>query len=969
MRPQLYLLSLLVLAASHARAQGFVNKSVLQAPSERAVATWTTTTFERVQASVVYVAIEVDGPRGKFVIERASSGVIVDASGLVVTFHHLVKEMEGATDKRLFVQLNDARNTQIDAKVVGYDEATGLALLKFPPPAGVALQPVSVGSDRPDIGEPVLVVARPDGKDMLAFGGVASNSLATVTFAGQQFSPRDLFLTDSRHDERCDGGAVFGADGSMLGIFATEHVKRDIQDATVEDLQKPSFGIVLTAFRVRRAFQKEFAALSNATLKTGKTRSKHVLANAVTAAGPSVVGVWSGDGEWPVLGGKDPGGVKRYDELGSGVVLTKSGLVVANAHVCRGDELRVKVAGKVYPAELLKSHRSTNLALLQVELPSGTQLRPAVCAKDDDVALGETMLAVGNPMGTDVVVTAGVISAMRAREGGRIQADANLGNANGGGAIIDAAGRLIGIGDAGRVDAIQMARRPRGEVAKQPSNLSTFVGIRKVRKIFRDVLDEEAAMDSSIMSPVAATEAQQALRASALQEMVKNTSGALLNIYVARNAVVADPEDPFPPDPTWIPMSLGSGVIIDKTGLAVSNWHVVDAGTNPDGSSNEQHRITARVFGGKEYEVRVLSISREDDLSLLQLVLDPGEEVPAVELGNSAMLGIGEAVAAIGNPHGRANTITFGVVSAKGQGIRVKGRFHKLKHLLETDAAINGGNSGGALLDMSGRLVGINSAGGGTFNNVGYAIAVDHVRQQIIGLLLQAYKLRSPDLGMRILDDEGEVVVMDVDGRGPAALAGVKSGDRIASLAGTKITWSPGFAKTLLQQQPGRDLKLGIVRGGVAQTLTVQPMMPAAWGLIRQSGIRARDFGFVEDPERVRVACVALHRAFSGDKTGEPQSIPAQVVYVERVFEQDQGNPELQPGDLLLAVELKDSIDGRPTLTKIGSVEQLRDLFNDRLIGKPKGVDHYKVATEYAIWVARGKELKKLTVRSVRLFW
>jgi hypothetical protein len=112
-----------------------------------------------------------------------------------------------------------------------------------------------------------------------------------------------------------------------------------------------------------------------------------------------------------------------------------------------------------------------------------------------------------------------------------------------------------------------------------------------------------------------------------------------------------------------------------------------------------------------------------------------------------------------------------------------------------------------------------------------------------------------------------------------------------------------------------------------------------------------------------------LHRAFSGDKTGEPQSIPAQVVYVERVFEQDQGNPDLQPGDLLLAVELKDSIDGRPTLTKIGSVEQLRDLFNDRLIGKPKGVDHYKVATEYAIWVARGKELKKLTVRSVRLFW
>ena len=71
---------------------------------------------------------------------------------------------------------------------------------------------------------------------------------------------------------------------------------------------------------------------------------------------------------------------------------------------------------------------------------------------------------------------------------------------------------------------------------------------------------------------------------------------------------------------------------------------------------------------------------------------------------------------------------------------------------------------------MSGRLVGINSAGGGTFNNVGYAIAVDHVRRQLTGLLMQPYKLRSPALGMRVLDDEGAVVVMDVDERGPAAV-------------------------------------------------------------------------------------------------------------------------------------------------------------------------------------------------------
>jgi len=974
MRLQLYLSSLLAIAASHACArpacaQGIVNQSLLAAPTERAVATWTTTTFEKVQGSVVYVGIEVDGPRGKFVLGRSSSGVVVDASGLVLTFHHLVKQMAGATDKRLFVQLNDAKNTQVNAKVVGHDKATGLALLRFTKPADVPLQPVSLSSDRPDIGEPLLVVARPHGEDMLAFEGVASNSLATVTFAGQQCAPGDLFLTDARNDQRCDGGAAFAADGTLLGLYATEHVRNDPgRDATIKDLGKPSFGVVVPCKRIRGAFRSEFGAASNATLKTSQSRAPHTHALAVRKVAPSVVGVCSQEGDWPAMHGKDPGAAQRRLYLGSGVVVTKSGLVVANAHICNGD-MRVKVGEQIYPAEVLKRSGASNLALLQVELPAGKHLQPATFASNDDVQLGETILAVANPLGTDVTVTGGVISAMRAREGGRIQADADLGNSNGGGAIIDAAGRVVGIGDGGRTDPLDFALLRDREVDRQPTNLKTFLGIRKVRQVFRGILDEEAAVDESIASPVAATAAEQSVRKSALQDMVKATSGALLNIYIAKNAVVPDPDDPFPPDPVWVPMSLGSGVIIDKTGLAVSNWHVVDAGTNADGSSNEKHRITARVFSGKEYEVKVLSISREDDLSLIQLVLDEGEEVPFVELGNSEDLGIGEAVAAIGNPHGRANTITAGVVSAKGQGIRVRGRFHKLKHLIETDAAINGGNSGGALLDMNGRLVGINSAGGGTLNNVGYAIAVDHVRKQITGLLLTAKKLRSPDLGMRLIDDAGKVLVMDVDGRGPAALAGIKSGDRITALAGTQITWSPGFAKTLMQQSPGVAVTLALERAGSKQEVKVTPLAPAAWGLILQSGIRARNFAFVEDPDRVRKACIATHRGFTGDKTGEPQSIPAQVVRVERVFEQDQGNPDLKPGDLLLGVELTDPKSGRTTLTSVGSVEQVRDLFNDRLLGKPDGVDHYKVATEYPMWVARGDEVVRMNVRSVRLFW
>lgn len=968
MRPHQFLLSLLTLAANTAYAQGVVNKSLLAPPTERAVPTWTTTTFEQVQAAVVFVAIEVDGERDKFLIKRPSTGIVVDASGLVLTFHHLVKELEGATDKRLFVQLNDAGNTELDAKVVAHDVASGLVLLKVAPPAD-GLQVAKFGSDRPDTGEPVLVISRPEGKDMLAFAGVASNALSSTTLDGKSFEKSEVFLTDSRNDERCDGGAVFGADGCFLGLFATEHVKRDVRDAKLEDLQKPSFGVVVPAGRIRAALAKPFAKASNATLQKAPQRAKHRFATAVAKVAPSIVGVCSEAGGWPKLGPKDPGCVQRHDRIGSAVVLTKSGLVVCNAHVCRGDgDLQVKIGGKLFAAEVVKQSRASNLALLQVDL-KGKQLQPAECAPDDDVDLGEAMLAVARPLGTELLVSGGVISAMRGREGGRIQADANLGNQNGGGAVIDAAGRVIGICDAGREDPIARAFRMRGEVTTKESNLSTFLGIRQVRKVFRGVLDEEADLADSIMTPVAASVAQQQARRAALRDMVKTTSGAMLNIYVARNIAEADPDDPFPPEPRWMPMSLGSGVIIDRSGLAVSNWHVVDSGVNPDGSSNERHRITARVFGGKEYEVRVLSISREDDLSLLQLVLEEGEEVYAVELGNSETLGVGESVAAIGNPHGRANTITYGVVSAKGQGIRVKGRFNKLKHVIETDAAINGGNSGGALLDMDGRLVGINSAGGGTFNNVGYSIAVDHVRSQLTGLLMSAYKLRSVDLGMRLLDEDGEVAVMDVDERGPAALAGVQSGDRITSFAGTAITWSPGFAKTLALQTAGTELPLEVDRAGQKKSLTIKPMAPEVWGIIKQSGMLVRDLQYAEDPDRVRLAAIALHRAFTGDKAGAPRAIPEQAVVIERVFAQDQGNSDMQPGDLLLAIEFRNATDDRPVLEAIDSAAELRDIFSDRLIGKTKGKDHYKFAAEYKAWVARGNEVLVITVRAKRLFW
>ncbi len=947
-------------------AQGTVNPTLLQASPDEIASPMRRAGFAGIVAAargtVVWVAVEVAGERGTFVIERASSGVLVDASGLVVTLAKLVRELVGADDKTLSVQLDDADNTKLPAAIVRIDDASGLALLRVAPPAG-GLAQATLGPDRPAPGTPLVVVARPHGKEMLAFTGTASGAVAGVELGGEPFGPGELFLTDSRNDERCDGAPVFDGQGRLLGLYDSTHVQRDKSEPTLEELRQPSFGVALPAGRVRAAFAAEFAGAKNPSLAAEPPGARvHRQAAAVAKIAPAVVSVWCGDGDWPSLGTKDPGGVVRRDGLGSGTIVTSNGLVVANAHVCERGSPRVKLLdGRTFAAKVVKTHGPSNLALLQLDVPAGTQLPVADANVDDDAGIGEVVLAVGNPIGTGIVVSAGVVSAKRSREGGRVQSDASLGAQNGGGAIVDVHGRLLGIGDAGATDLLELQFAMRNDRITTDTNLSTFVGVAAVRKAFAREL--EAAPDAPIRSGTAASDAEKVDRASALTAMVRRVSGAMLNVYVERNLAVQKEDDPFPPEPKWRPFSLGSGVIIDSSGLAISNWHVVDDATNADGSMVTDHRVKVRVFGGKEYLVKVLSISREDDLSLLQLELAPGEQVHAVELGSSDALAIGEAVAAIGNPHGRANTVTYGVVTAKGQKLKVKGRFRDLEPLLETDAAINGGNSGGALLDMNGRLVGINSAGGGTFNNKGYAIEVDHVRKQVLGLLFAAYKLRSPDLGMRVVDDDGKVLVFDVDPRGPAARAGIAAGDRIVALNDVAITWSPGFALTLLRQQPGVELTLQLERQGSPQVVEVAPLPAEVWAVVRQSGLLTRDFAYAEDPERVRTAAIALHRAFTGDHAGEPGVIPDNLVVVDKVYagEQPDGT-DVEPGDLLLAIELRRADNAAPVLVRLAGVGALRDLWNDRHLGS------YEGAT-WNCWIARGSEVRKTELTSKRLFW
>ena len=945
---------LLALPTATAQEPTDRNGSLLAAPerSRASANTGTAVVVRENRDAVVNVFVEVQHPTTPFKIERPSSGVIIDPSGIVLTLWSLIEEAPQSTDKQIIVRMHDEERTRHTAKVLARDPAMGLALLQIQdleqPLPFVKL----ANSGKTLAGTPSLVLACPDDEGHIAFAGVCGHSLGDASLDGATIAAADMLLTDARIDRRCHGAALLGPGGELLGLCSADSVRRDQQEPTLQDLMQPSFGFAIAADRIREAFRRQLATadFKNKTLQTAPKPSRPTLsAEAVASVRDSIVSVLGSGRRLPSLGESDPYATQRRERLGSGVVLSRSGLVVTNNHlVGEEDDLRITLAdGRSFGATVLRRRPAANLALLELDLPAGAKVPAAPCGTDADLTLGEPLLGVGNPLGETPTVTGGVLSARR--RGGRLQADPNLGNQNAGGALIDRNGRVVGIIDGGVIDPVELAYRMRGDEAKKESNLSTCLGIDAVRDLFRTELESVPASES-IRSPLSKADAdRQATRAGRMLparvpedkviETVARTKGAMLNIYVSwTSAEIDEQQNPFAAvqEATVQGHSLGSGVIIDPSGLALTNWHVVDDATEPDGSMRKDHVVHARLFDGRKLEAQVLSISREDDLALLQLVVPEGQRLTAIKLGDSEKLAIGEIVMAIGNPHGYANTITAGIVTAKDQGIRVRGRWAKLENLIETDAAINGGNSGGALIDLDGHLIGINSAGSGGLSARGYAIDIDHVRRTTLELLLSPEKLRSPNLGCRVGDKDGAVVVTSVVPGGPADRAGVAIGDRVAQINGVDPAWSPGFAMLLLatagkaeeETATLQPVRLTLERSGNQRTVEVTPMSAAAWAIRRQSGLDIREVSFRDEPETVREAWVATHRHFTRNPQADPHAILDGVLRVERCLDDDQ---KIQPGDLLLGAEFAtDSNDGDAfELLRFGTAAEAQRCFND----------------------------------------
>ncbi len=268
--------------------------------------------------------------------------------------------------------------------------------------------------------------------------------------------------------------------------------------------------------------------------------------------------------------------------------------------------------------------------------------------------------------------------------------------------------------------------------------------------------------------------------------------------------------------------SLGSGAIIDSKGIILTNEHVVSGAS----------KITAMTRSGLELDCDVVGSDADNDLAVLR-VKRPGAPLPAIRLGSSSDLMIGETIVAIGNPFGLSNTVTAGVVSALGRSVRGENE-RTYTDFIQTDASINPGNSGGPLVNVDGDMIGVATAIIGGAQGIGFAIPIDRARR-IVEDLLRFGEVRPVWIGVR-----GKTLVTGEKNRprgfrvrrvhpnSPSSRAGVRAGDQIVSVDGAPVDSQEAFETVLSTRGPGRALKIVLRDKNGERTVSLQGEAPPA---------------------------------------------------------------------------------------------------------------------------------------------
>lgn len=311
--------------------------------------------------------------------------------------------------------------------------------------------------------------------------------------------------------------------------------------------------------------------------------------------------------------------------------------------------------------------------------------------------------------------------------------------------------------------------------------------------------------------------------------VVKKVAPAVVNIYAAR-VVRSSKFSPFFSDPIFkhffgeafpnnspharIQSSLGSGVLVDKKGIVITNYHVI----------KHAEEIKVVLTDGKEYEANLVVKDKRADLAALQLKTDR-DDLPYLELQDADQLEVGDIVLAVGNPFGVGQTVTTGIVSALARNQLGVSDF---RSLIQTDAAINPGNSGGPLVTLDGRIVGINTAilssGGGSIG-IGFAIPSNLVAPVISGIA-QGGEVKKPWVGILVQDITHDIaesmqlksmkgaLIQKVFPGSSAEKAGLKQGDILLTIDERSVMGESGFRFRVATKTIGMTVVLEIMRDG-----------------------------------------------------------------------------------------------------------------------------------------------------------
>ena len=245
-------------------------------------------------------------------------------------------------------------------------------------------------------------------------------------------------------------------------------------------------------------------------------------------------------------------------------------------------------------------------------------------------------------------------------------------------------------------------------------------------------------------------------------------------------------------------------MILSSDGYILTNQHVVGDSTL---------RVTVELLNGQRFQTKLVGIDKGTDLAVLKIQQQKEETFPSIEIEDSDQLKIGDVVLAIGNPYGLGQSVSMGIISATGREFE-----NPYSNYLQTDASINRGNSGGALVDTRGRLIGINtlirSSSGGS-EGIGLAIP-STIALEIVSDLIQYGEVRRGWLGFSIdrlsLARKGEIVISEVIEGGPADIGGLQKKDVIKSINFEEATYE-NLYKTFARSKPGEEIRLELQRG------------------------------------------------------------------------------------------------------------------------------------------------------------